>query len=105
MGNDVKKKAITEDVVRYVAGLSRLSLSEEEIARFQSQLSRILDYIEQLNEVDTTDTLPTTHALSSMKNVFREDEVRASLPTEEALSNAPARKDNFFKVPKVIKDA
>ncbi len=105
MEKDVKKKTITEDVVRYVARLSRLRLGEKDLARFQSQLSRILDYIAQLNEVDTEGVQPTTHVLSSMRNVFREDELKESLSPEEALSNAPARKENFFEVPKVIKDA
>ena len=100
-----KKTTITEDVVRYVARLSRLSLEEGDAQKFQGQLSQILDYIEQLNEVDTEETAPTTHVLPSMKNVFREDEPVGSIPTEEALSNAPARKDGFFKVPKIIEDA
>ena len=105
MEKDVKKKTITEDVVRYVAKLSRLRLGEKDLTRFQSQLSRILGYIAQLNEVDTEGVQPTTHVLSSMRNVFREDELKESLSPEEALSNAPARKENFFEVPKVIKDA
>ena len=97
-----EKKTITADTVRYVAGLSRLSFDDKDLIKFQEQLARILDYIEQLNEVDTENTLPTTHVLSSMKNVFREDEPKASLSPEEVLINAPAKKDNFFKVPRVI---
>ncbi len=100
-----KKTAITEDLVRYVARLARLSLKEEDLVKFRGQLSQILEYIAQLGEVDTEGTLPTTHVLTSMKNVFREDEPAEPLPTEEALSNAPARKDGFFKVPKIIEDA
>lgn len=99
------KKAINEDVVRHVARLSRLELAPAEVARFQKQLERILDYVAQLNEVDTDAVHPTTHVLSSMKNVFREDEPRPSLSPDEALSNAPDRHQDFFKVPKVIKDA
>ncbi|RKY41325.1 MAG: Asp-tRNA(Asn)/Glu-tRNA(Gln) amidotransferase subunit GatB [Candidatus Makaraimicrobium thalassicum] len=102
MKNNIKEKTITEDVVRYVARLSRLSLDDTDVTRFRGQLSRILDYIAQLNEVNTEGTLPTTHVLSSMKNVFREDEQKASLSPEEALANAPARKENFFKVPRII---
>ena len=104
MNNNINKK-ITEDVVRYVARLSRLSFDEKKVAMFQSQLSQILGYIEQLEEADTEDVLPTSHVLSSMKNVFREDDPAPSLFSEEALSNAPSRKGNFFKVPKIIKDA
>jgi aspartyl-tRNA(Asn)/glutamyl-tRNA(Gln) amidotransferase subunit C len=104
MKKGVEEKIITEEVVRYVAGLSRLRLAEKDVARFRTQLSRILDYITQLDEVDTEGILPTTHVLSSMKNVFREDKLKESLSPEKALSNAPARKENFFKVPKVVKD-
>ncbi len=102
MGNNINNKFITEEVVRYVARLSRLSLDDEGVSRFQHQLANILEYIEQLNEVDTKDTLPTTHAMSSIKNVFREDELKGSIPLEDALENAPQRHGNFFKVPKVI---
>ncbi|MBL7072915.1 MAG: Asp-tRNA(Asn)/Glu-tRNA(Gln) amidotransferase subunit GatC [Candidatus Omnitrophica bacterium] len=98
-------KTITEDDVRYVANLSRLRLDDGEIVTFKDQLAGILGYIEQLNEVDVENVLPTTHVLSSMKNVFREDVLRESIPPEEALQNAPSKKDNFFKVPKIIKDA
>ena len=98
-------KLITEDTVRYVAKLARLSFDDDQAGKFQDQLSRILDYIEQLNEVDTEGVPPTSHVLASMKNVFREDLPGESVSNEEALSNAPAKKDNFFKVPKIIKDA
>ena len=102
MSADSPKKTITEDVVRYAAKLSRLSLAEGEVSKFQTQLSNILDYIAQLNEVDTENTPPTSHVLTSMKNVFREDELKESLPADEAISNAPSKKDDFFKVPRVI---
>jgi aspartyl-tRNA(Asn)/glutamyl-tRNA(Gln) amidotransferase subunit C len=105
MTDAVKKKTITEDVVRYVARLSRLHLEEKEVTRFQNQLSKILEYIMQLDEVDTEATLPTSHVLPSMKNVFREDKAGVSLSQEEALSSAPSKKDGFFMVPKVVKDA
>ncbi len=99
-----EKKTITKKTVEHVARLARLSLDDSQAGKMQSQLSSILDYIEQLNEVDTGDTQPTFHVLSSMKNVFREDEPRGSIPVEDALANAPERKDNFFKVPKIIKE-
>ena len=94
---------ITEDVVRHVAKLSRLSLTGKEVSSFKTQLSGILDYIAQLNDVDTEGVPPTSHVLSSMKNVFREDEVKPSLDAEEAISNAPQKEGTFFKVPNVIK--
>ena len=105
MKNPAQKNKITEEIVRYVARLSRLRLDAGEIARYRGQLSRILEYIAQLDEVNTDDTLPTSHVLPSMKNVFREDEVETSLSQEEALSGAPAEKDGFFQVPRVLKDA
>ncbi|MFH1394964.1 MAG: Asp-tRNA(Asn)/Glu-tRNA(Gln) amidotransferase subunit GatC [Candidatus Omnitrophota bacterium] len=97
-----KAKTITADDVRYVANLSRLSLNDKDVVTFQNQLTQILDYIAQLNEVDTDNTLPTTHVLSSLKNVFREDVLKESILPEDALKNAPEKKDNFFKVPKII---
>ncbi len=102
MGNKTKKKIITAEDVRYVAKLSRLSLDEDKIGKFQEQLDGILGYIAQLDEVNTDGVLPTTHVLSSMKNVFREDELRESLTTEAALKNAPEADEHFFKVPKII---
>ena len=100
--DDRHSKTISADDVRYAAGLSRLSLGDDDVVKFQAQLSQIIEYIAQLEEVDTETTLPTTHVLSSMKNVFREDEIKESLPTQEALKNAPSKKGDFFKVPKII---
>ncbi|MDD4956710.1 MAG: Asp-tRNA(Asn)/Glu-tRNA(Gln) amidotransferase subunit GatC [Candidatus Omnitrophica bacterium] len=100
-----KNNKITADDVRYVAQLGRLSLDENEVSCFQGDLSRILGYIEQLNEVDVNNVNPTTHVLPSMKNVFREDEERPSIPVSQALQNAPDRKGSFFRVPRVIKES
>lgn len=105
MKGDNKNKTITEDTVRYVARLSRLELGDNDVVNFQDQLSGILDYIAQLNEVDTENTSPTTHVLPSMKNVFREDELKESLSPEEFLGNAPEKHENFFKVPRIIKSS
>ncbi|MBL7155543.1 MAG: Asp-tRNA(Asn)/Glu-tRNA(Gln) amidotransferase subunit GatC [Candidatus Omnitrophica bacterium] len=96
------KQRIDKKTVRHVARLSRISLSGKEVALYQKQLADILDYINQLNKADTTGTPPTSHPLESLKNVFREDRVRKSLPAEKALQNAPERKDDFFSVPKII---
>lgn len=98
------KKTITEDVIRYVAGLSRLHFEDKDVAMFQEQLSQIIGYIEQLEEVDTENTEPTTHVLSSMKNVFRDDIPKSSISPDKATLNAPEKKENFFQVPRVIKD-
>ncbi|MFC1576567.1 Asp-tRNA(Asn)/Glu-tRNA(Gln) amidotransferase subunit GatC [Candidatus Omnitrophota bacterium] len=96
------KKSIDEKTVQNAAKLARISLSDEEIKLYQGQLSAILDYISQLNEVDTANTPPTSHPLESLKNVFRKDAVRKSLSQDEALENAPKRKGDFFSVPKII---
>jgi len=94
-------KKLDGATVRHVARLARLSVSDEELARFAEQLSSILDYVAQLNELDTTDVPPAAHPLP-VKNVFRADEVREPWDAERALSNAPDRQNGFFKVPKVL---
>jgi aspartyl-tRNA(Asn)/glutamyl-tRNA(Gln) amidotransferase subunit C len=92
---------IDEKEVMQVAELARLKLSPEEIRRFASQLSQILDYIRQLNEVDTSSVEPMSHPLD-LTNVFREDAVKPSLTAEEALANAPEKRGGFFLVPQVL---
>jgi aspartyl-tRNA(Asn)/glutamyl-tRNA(Gln) amidotransferase subunit C len=84
-----------------LALLARLDLSEDEKKLFSKQLGSIIDYIDKLNELDTTDVEPTAHVLP-VKNVFRDDETRPSLPRDKALQNAPDAKDGFYKVPRII---
>lgn len=92
---------ISKEIVKHIALLSRLELKDEEIEVYQQQLSRILEYVEKLNEVDTKDVEPTSHVLS-LNNIFREDLVKESLSREEVLRNAPDPTDKFFRVPKII---
>lgn len=92
---------ISKEMVKHVALLSRLELTTEEIEVYQDQLSRILNYVEKLNEINTQDIEPTSHVLS-LNNVFREDVIRTSLSREEVLRNAPDSSDKFFRVPKII---
>ncbi len=87
--------------VEHIAMLARLKLTEEEKDTYSEQLSKILDYIDKLNQLDTTDVEPTSHVLQ-ITNVFRDDEPAKSLPTDKALKNAPDRKDNFYRVPRII---
>ncbi len=87
--------------VRYTAQLARLHLSEEEIAKFQTQISQILAYVEKLEEVDVTGVEPTAHA-NAVFNVFRQDEPRDWFTAKEALANAPREANQLFVVPKVI---
>ena len=90
--------AITREQVLHVARLARLALSEEEVARFQEQLSAILEAVGKVSELDLEGVEPTSHPLD-LVNVFAEDEPRPSLPLEEALANAPDPEDGFFGVP------
>jgi aspartyl-tRNA(Asn)/glutamyl-tRNA(Gln) amidotransferase subunit C len=92
---------ITIKEVEYVANLARLVFNEEEKKKLAEQLGRILDYIEQLNELDTEDVKPTSHVIP-MKNVVRPDVVRPSLPRDDALANAPSDVDGLFEVPKIV---
>ena len=92
---------ITVKEVEHVAKLAKLRLSEEELATFPGQLDNILGYVAKLGELDTSDVPPTTHAFSN-KYAFREDEVKPSLPREEALANGPLRNGEAFVVPRII---
>ncbi|MCK4462935.1 MAG: Asp-tRNA(Asn)/Glu-tRNA(Gln) amidotransferase subunit GatC [Candidatus Omnitrophica bacterium] len=98
----MKAKKIDEKTVKHVARLSRLSLPEEDSKKFSEQLSAVLDYINKLNEIDTSNVSATSHTLSGIKNVFREDRVKESLDKEEVLKNAPKKSGDFFAVPKII---
>ncbi|MFQ5579433.1 MAG: Asp-tRNA(Asn)/Glu-tRNA(Gln) amidotransferase subunit GatC [Nitrospiria bacterium] len=93
---ELKKKEVA-----YVAKLARLALTPEETEQYAGQLSRIFSYIEQLNELDTSQVKPTSHVLS-LSNVFREDKVQPSLSTEKVLENAPQRDGPLFQVPDII---
>ncbi len=93
--------ALTPETVKQVAGLARLSLAEAEVELFTRQLNDILNYVEKLNELDTTDVPPMAHVLE-LNNALREDEAQDCLPLEEALANAPDRQRNSFAVPKII---
>lgn len=95
------KEKITREEVRHVADLARLELSEQEESRMTEQMNQILGYMDQLNELNTEGVSPITHAIE-LRNVFREDEVRESLPREQALANAPQSDGVNFLVPKVI---
>jgi aspartyl-tRNA(Asn)/glutamyl-tRNA(Gln) amidotransferase subunit C len=92
---------ISRKDIEHIAMLARLSLTEEEKELFGVQLSRILDYMETLNELDTENIEPTSHVIS-LNNVMRDDAPRDSIPREDALSNAPDRTDQFYRVPKII---
>jgi aspartyl-tRNA(Asn)/glutamyl-tRNA(Gln) amidotransferase subunit C len=92
---------ITREEVKYVAHLARLEFDQDETDMFTTQLSDILDYIDQLNQVDTDGVPPMTHAVA-LSNAFREDVVLPSLTSEMVLENASETRGSSFRVPKVI---
>lgn len=90
--------------VRRIARLARLELTDEQVRQFAVQLSRILEYFEQLDEVDTEGVEPLAHPLP-LTDVTRADQPRAGLAGESALANAPQRQGKFFRVPAVLDSA
>ena len=94
---------ITKEEVKKVAHLARLELNENEINDHSEQLEKILDYIKQLEKIDTNDVPCTTRAIEVL-NVFRKDVKKNSDCNEELLELGPSREDNFFKVPKIISE-
>jgi len=90
-----------QDTVRKVANLARLELTEEEENRFTTQVGSILEYFEQLSELDTDHVPPTTRAID-VSNVMREDKLQPYADREAILENAPDREGEFFKVPKIL---
>ena len=95
--------AITREEVLHVARLARLSMSAAEADKMREQLGNILSYIRQLDKLDTTDVVPTSHAVE-MGTPFREDSVHPFGEKEEILKNAPDREGDFFRVPRIIED-
>ena len=93
--------AITPEVVRHVAKLSRLALDEQHAQKYAVQLESILGYINQIRRADVAGVEPMAHALP-LHNVFREDVPGPALPLDKVLQNAPETDGPFFKVPKVI---
>ncbi|MBU1061802.1 MAG: Asp-tRNA(Asn)/Glu-tRNA(Gln) amidotransferase subunit GatC [Candidatus Omnitrophica bacterium] len=93
--------AITKDTVKYVANLARIELTEKELSHFTGQLDRILDYVHKLKTLDVARLEPTSHVLE-MKNIYREDKVKQSLPPSEVMKNAPAKEKDLFKVQKIV---
>jgi aspartyl-tRNA(Asn)/glutamyl-tRNA(Gln) amidotransferase subunit C len=93
--------AITREQVQHVAMLFRMSMDDNDIARFQEQLSQIIDYFQILQEVDTEDIPPTAHTFA-LENVTRGDDVRPSFPAEDILANAPMPDRGFFRVRAVL---
>lgn len=93
--------AISREDVRHIAKLARLRFSDEGEAKMADEMGQILDYVDKLNELDTTGVPPMSHVLD-IHNVFRDDEVEQRIDHEDALRNAPDADSDYFRVPKVI---
>ena len=96
-------KEITKNEVKKVAHLARLELNEHQIKNHAEQLEKILEYVKQLEKIETNDVLCTTRAIEVV-NVFRKDEKYNSDCNEELLELGPSRENNYFKVPKIINE-
>ena len=92
---------IDDDRVRYVAKLARLSLSDDEVHGLAKELSSILDWVKKLDELDTSGVEVTSHAVD-LPTRLRDDQVKPSLPVDQALANAPEPLNDGFGVPKII---
>ncbi|HET9137162.1 MAG TPA: Asp-tRNA(Asn)/Glu-tRNA(Gln) amidotransferase subunit GatC [Candidatus Kapabacteria bacterium] len=94
---------ITRTDTEKIASLARLEFSENEIQQLTGELNNIIGYVDQLNELDVSSVEPLENINEAITtNTFRADESNASLPTAEALKNAPKSGDGFFLVPKVL---
>ena len=93
---------VNDALVDKLANLARLQFDDTEKAGIKNDLQRMIQFVEKLNELDTTGVVPLLH-MSENVNVLREDIVKGSISSEDGLKNAPVHDDKFFKVPKVIK--
>jgi aspartyl-tRNA(Asn)/glutamyl-tRNA(Gln) amidotransferase subunit C len=93
--------SLTREEVEHVAQLAHVGLTDDDVERFRTQLSQILEYFEVLERVDTQGVPPTSQALP-LENVMRPDETREPLDQNAALANAPLRSDGYFRVRKVL---
>ena len=93
---------VNDALVDKLAHLARLKFDDEERTSIKNDLQRMIQFVDKLNELDTTGVAPLLH-MSDNINVLREDEVKGSISSIEGLKNAPLHDDSFFKVPKVIK--
>ena len=90
-------------LIEKLAHLARLKFNDAEKEEIRHDLQRMISFVEKLNELDLEDVEPLTH-MSDEKNVLRDDEIKGSISREEGLKNAPFHDEQFFKVPKVIKN-
>ena len=92
---------ISNEEVKHIAKLAKLSLSDDEVEKFSTELGQIAEFVNQLNEVDISGIEPTAHVVDK-KNVFRKDEMKDSFPREQILKNAPSKEAGCISVPRVV---
>ena len=97
----MKTQSLSKKDVEHVALLAHIELTEQEKSLFTEQFNEILEYFKKIDDLDTKDVEPTYHVLE-LNNVFRKDETAPTLPTEEALKNAPKKEKKFFKAPRIV---
>jgi len=97
----MKRRHLSKKEVEHTAWLAHIELSEKEKALFTEQFNDILDYFKKIDEINTEDVQPTYHVLDLM-NVYRKYKASPSLPTEEALKNAPKKEKQFLKAPRIV---
>ena len=97
-------RTITPEEVRHVARLARLALEDEEVARYASQLSALLEHVDAVRRLDTADVPPTAHPFP-VENVLRDDAERPCLDREAVLSQAPSAEKDRFRVPRIMGEA
>lgn len=98
----MKNSKLSEEEVKHVAKLAQLTLTEQEIKKFQNQLSEILDYVDVLKKIDTQKVEPTSQ-VTCLENIFRQDETKQSLFAEEVLANSKEKKDGLFVIKAIFK--
>jgi aspartyl-tRNA(Asn)/glutamyl-tRNA(Gln) amidotransferase subunit C len=92
---------LTKSDVEHVAWLARLELNENEVQRLTDRMNQIMLHFEKLQGLETEGVAPTSHSIP-VQNIFRDDVAESGLSTEDAVSNAPSRKDDYFVVPQVV---
>ena len=92
---------ISEEEVKHIAALARLKFTDTEVTKFTKDLANIVEFADELNEIDVTDVKPTAHILD-IHNVFRKDEVNESYDRETLLQNAPTKAAGCISVPQVV---
>lgn len=97
------KNKLTIDEVKHIAKLANLKMSDDDLTKFQEQLSEIIQFVDQLTEMNTKDVIPTSQ-VTGQENIFREDNITPSFSQEEALVNAPKKHKGYFMVKAIFED-